>query len=257
MTLVLFITSCSKYVDNKYYESGNLSQINYYNDKKLDSSLFFYDTIPKILKKKHFSLNKDTLHVIEFSKQRKKLREGKKIVSLNSRIGKWELFNRYNKNFQILEYKIIDKKEYLNQSWYVDKEGDTLKGKGNYIKFTTFGKVTSGKSFKLGIELKEYLLSNKSKVFVCLPTKSLKDVNEDFSNKNLIKWDTFPSLSSFSREFEEYNHSVLLSLEFKEKGVKNVRGFLVEEIGKELINPKDTFEKKQRIIYFNKKILVE
>jgi hypothetical protein len=244
----------------EYYETGGLKEFHKYRlGERIDTSRYYYGQPENTLRKIEYSDLGDFIKVIDYFQNGSKKREGKVLASRN-RIGKWSLYSEDGILSEVLEYIDLGGEEYLNQGWHFDKKGDTIIGKGNYLQFK-FSKDTVAifEPVKILAFLKEPLLSFDSDVFICIPKGALDEVNVDFSNLPNVEWDTLPSVKNekIVKDYEMYNLHVSFGLEFNKPGIKHVRGFLLES---NEIEPngksKDSFDMKERKIYFDKEIYV-
>ncbi len=248
-------------VYKEYYETGGLKEVHsYVAGEKVDSSQYYYEEPKNIVNKTKYYHANDTLRIIEYFPDGSKQREGLTFINGN-RIGKWFLYRPGGTLSEVLQYINLGGEEYLNQGWHFDKKEDTIVGKGNYLEFRlSKDTVNIYEPVKILVNLKEPLLSYKSDVFVGIPKGSLSDINEDFSNIKEVEWDTLPSIKKegILDNHEKYNLYVSFGLEFNEPGTKYIRGFLSEnnEIKPNEIS-QDSFDMKERKIYFAKKVYVK
>ncbi|WP_106795202.1 hypothetical protein [Aquimarina sp. Aq78] len=164
------------------------------------------------------------------------------------KIGKWSFFKEGKLDF-IREYKIIRGKQYLNQSWNIDKEGDTIFEGSKFfsIQILNDSIIKDQKPLMAVAYLQAQLFKGKSsEIFVCLPNGEKIEFDEDFSNEREIKLDTFYNLQhdiknqiNFSKDISK-PYSAAFGKWFKTTtGKKNIRGF-IEEYYKEKDSVKST-----------------
>jgi len=242
----------------RYYESGNLNvEYNFYDSKKVDSSIYYRDTKYKNIDKIIYYLN-DTLQYKFYNNLQELVLEGKGIND-KDRIGKWKY---YKKDYDsIVEYKYVNIKNtpitYVNQIWTISKKGDTIPYKSNYFSFYKGGKDTikTGEILKINLMLVEPKFSYDSDIEVILPLNA-KELKDDFSNFYDIKLDTFKSLKNDGisnigiPKNVPINQIVEFGIQYETLGKKRIRGILVEYF-------KDTAESRiERRLFFDKTITV-
>lgn len=245
----------------QFFKSGRLKeQHNYVLDKKIDSSLYFYDDTLNNIKKKLNYLKNDTILAQEFFKNGE-LKSIGKILPNNYKYGYWKFYDENNNKVSVLEYLSIDGKEHLNRDWRFDVNGDTLSGKGNFyvlnIEKETFN---TNEQIQFYFYLQEPLFSYESESIICLPKKSLTILNSRYSGIDSIEFDTIPSLKNDDAIRSRLpanaplNRMFLFNLSFSEPGVKIVRGFIVE---KETSISFDNYKGRIRKLYFEKQIIIK
>ena len=249
---IFLLFSCKESDDKKYFKSGNLRERHFYseNDKK-DSSVFYYD-LDEPQKKQSIRWSKEFFYVTNYAPSGKKISEGK-MNSDSIKIGKWNFYT--GDTTKIFEYKNISGKEYLNQSWIKNSEGDTIRG--NYVllkKIKDTVSINELVSFRFYLE--GPLISEDSELVFVLPTYG-ENFADDFSNEKEIEVDTILNLKydSQNKHLKELplNHMLIANFEFSSPGEKKVRGIL-----KELYRPEnDSTEMEERNIYFEKEIYVK
>ncbi len=255
----------------EYYESGNLKLLyKYEHGLYKDSSLLFYDDKEQSLKFKELFLTNghDSLYYYHSNGQL----EAKGIVNKKDiRIGDWYFYRKDGSLLQKLEYFDIDGKDYINQRWRYTKENKLMWSEGNFYELeTTTRKDTAfvGQEIKFVFYLKRPLFALNSRSFVVLPLDQEK-LKQDFSNLKDVETDTVFSLKEqgLHKNYSSANLSVAFSYTFSKPGIEHVRGVLVEQIHQGMLpdqrikswlfTKKDTFDKKEREIYFDKKIYVK
>ena len=238
LLLVLLLISCSddKVVINRY-ENGNMKSIHYYNnEKKLDSSHFYYPTgeLKQIV---HDNQEDNPNFTILYNSDNYKIAEGNILKdNLDSRIGKWHLYNR-NEPDSIIEYINVNNKSYVNQIWALDKKlKDTVLNKSNFFEII-YLKDTAviNDIYRIRFYMAAPFYNSNSDLEVVLP-KDVNELKEDFSNFRNIKRDTFPSLKNdgFSNanipEEIPLNHFIEFGIIPQEAGIYRLRGVIIEYI---------------------------
>src|SRR5690606_31907122 len=124
--LVILISSCNTSNELKeYYSSGNLKRIDFVNSNNIDSTLIFYDEPYKTIKAKSVSRN-GFEYFEEYYKNGKLFRKGK-LSNSKQQYEKWYYYNPSGLLSDVREYMVIKGKSVLNQIWYLDRIGDTIK----------------------------------------------------------------------------------------------------------------------------------
>lgn len=132
----------------------------------------------------------------------------------------------------IVEYLIIDGKEYANQIWLVNKNNDTIGG--NYFKSWVKDSTKLGETTRLRYELIKPTISYESDMYILIP-KNENELKNDYSNLFDIKLDTLLSLKNDGIPHPEIselnlplNHIVEFGLKYGKPGEKRVRGVIIE-----------------------------
>lgn len=254
----------------EYYESGNLKSLYQYEyGLYKDSSLLFYDDKKQSLKFKELFLTNghDSLYYYHPNGQL----DAKGIVNKKDiRIGDWYFYREDGSMLQKLEYFDIAGQEYMNQRWRYTKDNKLMLSEGNFYELQTTFKDTVfvGQEVKLLFHLKRPLFALNSRSFIILPVIR-EEFNKEFSNLKEIEHDTIFSLGEqgLHKNYDATNFSVAFSYVYSEPGIESIRGVLVEQIHQGMLpdkrikswlfTEKDTFDRKERKIYFDKKIYVK
>ncbi len=253
--VVFLLISC----DNKekiveYYENGNPRTVYIYEKGiKQDSSIHYYENIKEAIKAIKYWKNDSVYYQKDFFESGKLMREGK-LLRDNFRIGKWNLYSPEDYKSEIIEYFNINNESYRNQTWKLNRKGDTILG-GNFYRLLHFqDTVRYNQPSRTHFLLKQRLLEGE--LFVCLPKKGM-DVKPDFSNENNITWDTINNIfREYKNEskYENAKYDVIFGLVSDKKGSNVLRGFLLE---KEDVRHSDTLDFITRKIYFEIPYYVE
>tara|TARA_R110000796_G_scaffold24221_1_gene69180 strand:- start:968 stop:1651 length:684 start_codon:yes stop_codon:yes gene_type:complete len=183
----------------------------------------------------------------------------------NQPIGIWNYYDSTGILNRKAEYIKINGKSYINQDWFFNKNGDTLKNKGTHFKIV-FEKDTIrlNEPIKAKIDLITPLFKNKnSNILVIVPKDYSTNFNEDFSNINKVSLDTTFNLN-LEKEMKnalglttDFGKSAAFGRYFNSSGKKKFRGILVEYFYKDSIISDsikvNRFENKK---YFEKDIFV-
>jgi hypothetical protein len=291
-TIVLFLTcllicSCDDNEIKDYYDTGELKNIYFKKDKKLNGDFKTYFKSGKIKELHSFSngINVDTSYFYQeianhtiithkigwgdsvslltlFDSLGIKSSVGKvSNEDLNKRVDKW----RYTKldRDSIVEYFPIGKRSLANQIYVVTKGQDTLLKHSNFIKIIHPKIVKVDRPFRVKLILAAPYLSYNSDVKVIVPIVD-SDLREDFSNINEIERDIFNSLKNdgFSNQGipddVPLNQIVEFNQIYSSSGIKRIRGALVEYSELKSINASfnDSVEDIARYIYFDTTINV-
>ncbi len=249
-------------VYREYYNNGKLKTVHIYkNNQKVDSSIYYYTTPSEKIKRiKYWNIKGDSniVRAVDYFKNSLRQREGKYFKGNNNKFGKWKLYHEEGWLNQIVEHFIVSDKEYLNQSWKLNEKGDTIQG--NYFKLQiSKDTVSVNEPIKFLFYLKKPMLSYDSDIAVCIPKGKLSDLKEDFSNINMIKLDTFPSIKNekIIDNYKEYNLYVSFGLEFDTSGEKHLRGFIIENHKNEELDKNKDFDMLERKLYFDRVFYVK
>lgn len=249
---LIILTSCSR--EKKiYYKNGNIKKIHFYNKNHLDSTIVYYNFKEPILKKVIKRDKKGLFYISNYSIEGNKKSEG--VKNLDSvRIGKWYYYQ--GDTTKIMEYKNIRGEAYLNQSWVINAEGDTIFG--NYallkkIKDT----IGVGDFVSLRFYLKGFFFSKDSELLIILPDIG-KNFTSNFSNENSIKKDTIKSLkydelNQHLKDSLPLNHIAIVNFKFVTPGEKHIRAILTEVERPD----NDSVKKLERHIYFDKSFYIK
>lgn len=239
----------------EYYESGNLKFTHeFFNGKKIDSSIYFFDKKENPINKivKHF--NDSIQYNLFYNTSGELILEGESYREKN-RLGKWKF---HKKCFDsIVEYKNIDGKTYTNQVWVINKNKDTLGLSSNYFNFFSGNKDTLNVNeiLRISIFLVEPYFGYNTDLEVLIPRDEQK-LNKDFSNFSKIDIDTLKSLKNDGitnvniPKDVPINHIAEFGIKFDKPGKKNIRGiaseYYIDSIGTRI----------ERRLYFEKEIFI-
>ncbi|WP_350284653.1 hypothetical protein [uncultured Croceitalea sp.] len=217
-------------VYKSFYESGNISELKYFDNGILvDSLLTFYDN-PNIPVKSKDLYHKQYTKTLHFNKNGDTIKKGRFFKT--NRIGKWIFHN--DDIDSIVEYKLISGSSYTNQIWIRDNStNDTLISRGNYFLLRHKDTINVTENLRIKLFLKESFYGEESNMFLVIP-KLEKELNKDYSNWDIIEKDTILSLKNDGIPHPELpidfpvNHFVEFALEDTGSGKKILRGILVE-----------------------------
>ena len=183
----------------------------------------------------------------------------------NQPIGLWKYYDSTEVLTRTAEYIKINGQTYINQDWYFDKNGDTLKNKGSHFKIIyEKDTIKLNEPIKVKIDLVAPLFKNKnSNILVIVPKDYSTNFNEDFSNINAVSLDTTFNLN-VEKEMKnalglttDFGKSAVFGRYFNSVGKKKFRGILVEYFYQDSITSDSIklnyFENKK---YFEKDIMV-
>ncbi|MQP23995.1 DUF3822 family protein [Flavobacterium sp. LMO8] len=162
--------------------------------------------------------------------------ESEKIIDISTKTEKQNgiikrSFYKKGKLEKTLEYVNICGKEYLNQGWYFNEKRDTIKSKGNSYEIKIEKSILNPlEESKITFFYKPFLKNTVSGILLC------KENNIEYCDLENKKLDTL----YFVDNKLEYTQT------FRNKGVKNVTGYILE-ITKELRPNKKYDERK---VYF-------
>lgn len=246
----------------EFYDNGNLHFIHSYKaGKKIDSSLYFFRDTTKLKFKRYWYLDKQTEEIV-FHRNGKIKSKG--LISDNFlREGKWEFYDLNGKLKSIKEYKIINKEQYLNQSWYLNQKGDTLSNNGNFYDIRiTNDTIVVGEPLKAAFYLDVPLFKGKdSHVLLCIPSRDNVNFEKDFSNDGKIKLDTFYNLTKDIKNQKwfagaDFKKTIAFGKYYNTLGSKNLRGYILEYYN-QAPSEKDSIVREERKIYFDIPIYVK
>ena len=231
--ICLTIISC-KDTKKEYYENGKLKAIYILKDGVLIDSSIFYNKEKSFIEKINYYLPNDSIRT-KFLNENGKV-ESTGLFFKNQKYGKWKYFSKEGYLQKVFEYKNIEGKQYTNQGWQFNSNGDTIMGLGNYYKLKPLPKsIKLSEKLIMDFEYKP-LLSENSTTTIYMSS----EINNDFSNLNSITLDTV-SLPS---------EGAIIEMSFKSKGEKKLRGFIKESI----VGGETT---KSKYTYFDFKVIVE
>ncbi|WP_281989689.1 hypothetical protein [Aquimarina aggregata] len=220
-----------------YYESGNIKSIAKFNKGKLSDTVFnFYDDQDKKIKFLRIYSDSICLKQVEYNKNDFIKGEGYVCTDKMLRNGKWKFFKESGRIDFIREYKLIDNKQYLNQIWYLNKEGDTLYTPSKYFEVQLIkDTITVGEAVLGAVIMKSpFFKKEASAIRVFLPSEEEKNFVFDFSNEREIKLDTFYNLiadKKNQKNFEGFSKPYTTAFGKRLKkitGKYNLRGIIEE-----------------------------
>ena len=259
ITLIGCLISCD---DNreivKRYKNGNVESIHYYgDDKKIDSSYFYYPT--KKLKQIVYFKEEDTLSYTKmYDEDGNNIAEGNIVRNnLDFRTGRWFLYGDKETD-SIVEFFNVDNKPYLNQIWVLNKDKkDTVYDRGNFYYIYNRDTISVNDTIDFRFYLYQPYYDYNSDMLVVM-FKDDNQMRKSFSNINVKERDTFYSLKNDGISHPEIpkevpqNHNANFGIVYREPGEKRIRGYISEYIKDE----KDTTERIERRLFFDKTIYV-
>lgn len=232
----------------EFFKSGNIKLRHYFlNNKKINTSFYYFDKPNNYVEK--IVYHDDSISSQKSYYENNKLKSEGKLINDSLPIGNWFFYDSLGFKTKSFEYLRIKNKKHLNQFWFFNKKGDTIGG--NYYSVKMKDSIFTGEISRIYFHLSRYSISEKSELFLCLPSPGY-NLKEDFSNVNFIKWDTINNLAFRFRnrdQFQDRNHDIVFDVRHKEKGIKYLRGFLLE---KSETKNDSIFDYLVRKIYFNK-----
>ncbi len=240
----------------EYYEDGTLKiEGNFEEGLKQGQFVQYYKPVDKLLKSETSWKNDTLYYQKDIGKNDYIVSEGK--LDNGLKIGKWKYYDS-NEGYlkEIQEFFVIKDSTYLNQNWLFNKNRDTL-AKGNHYKLMSKDTLKYSQQ-RVYFFLKQPYFSYDSDFVVCLPKDDNK-LKDDFSNENMIEWDTIDNLANRFRnqgKYSDRNHDVVFDLDYQSSGKKRLRGVLVE---KQTLKNGDTskYDFATRKIYFDKELFIE
>lgn len=223
---------------HQYFKNGKLKQSNYFKNNLKGSVSLFYNDLGNLIVKKYW---KDSINTIQYEYYYNKKIKASGPLYNNKKNGWWNLYNSKGDLIQKDEIFTIDGKEILNQRIKYDLKGQILKSQSDVFTVELKDTLNIGKS--IGIIKYEPKFSKDSKFAVYLS----QDINQDFSNLNNVKLDTF---------YSKNKNDIWFGVETKTRGKKNIRGFL-EEMHYETNKTRTDLVIKKRFKYFTKEIFVK
>ena len=219
----------------EFYPTGGVKEIHFYeNGMKIDSSLYFTER-GNIIKKDYH--NKNGSFFRKYYSKNETLKKEGCYDSLKRYLGKWKFYEGEILD-QIIEYKIIKGKSYLNQLWENDRYGKVDSLKGTYYKLDL---VEDTIYLDQPIRAKAIIISDLTKkkyssVLAVIPKYFTSNFNKDFSNLETIVHDTIYNLNMELEyrkqmgldEKKNYGSIVTFGRYFEKSGNNNFRGVLVE-----------------------------
>lgn len=239
----------------EYYEDGTLRiKGNFVNNLKQGLFTEYYKSNGRLLKTETLWKSDTSYFQKDIGKSDNILSEGP--LQDNKKVGKWKYYDN-DKGYikEIREFFIIKGSTYLNQNWLLNEEQDTLL-KGNHYKMMSSDTLDYEQQ-RVYFFLKQPYFSYDSNLIVLIPRND-DELEDDFSNENIIKWDTIDNLANRFRNQEKYgdrNHDVVFDLDYLSVGKKRLRGILVEK--QNIKTDTSNYEFVTRNIYFDKEFYIE
>ena len=235
IALLFFIItfySCNN-SQKEFYENGNLKAKHYLDRAhKKDSSVFYYKdgTVESIMK------------FLNDKKQVENYYNNGSIESIGSfqndtiPVGNWKYFYDNGELQEVKEFLKINGKPFLNQNWFLNVNGDTIKSQSNYFNLLLEkDTILINEPVKAKIDLiGPYFKDKNSSIMVILPKEYSDNFNSDFSNLNGVQLDTTFNLNldmdmrkALNIE-SDFRKTSVFGRYFETPGIYNFRGILVE-----------------------------
>lgn len=245
--VIITASSCHK-------KSNEEIVIDYYKNGKVKTKTFVGDT----LRVKAFFNNEkngiktdiictnDTLKNIKYYNPNGYLRKEGVLLNDSILIGKWKLYKDRQLQ-EIIEFKNIKNKSYLNQNWIFNENGDTIGG--NYYHKKYEDTVILGQKNRIHIYLDDYSISEKSNSYLLVP-KYGYNLDPKFTNQDQIPLDTIKNLSDKNMNVLELNgleNDVFLDIYSKEIGKNTFRAILINKI----VQTKEILKQRKYYIEFD------
>lgn len=283
----LIIISCNELSrENEFYSSGNIKTIHEYKGNQLLKSTFYYDNNEVKHKELFYKSKYDSL--VYYYDNGNVFKKGKKNKE-GLHFGIWNYYTREGYLSNSEEFLLINnswsKGNWLNQSVYLNKKGDTMyygNNKFNIYDQEEFKKESEGEKTSFFVRFHKNNISDtisisepfssiaedgfpmwekaNSESYIVL-AKEKYNFNSDFSNENTVKLDTFICLEKdkFNQEIlpnVNKKHTVVFGRWFDTPGKKYLRGYMVEHY-KRKATPNDSVRGETRRTYFEKIIYVK
>lgn len=230
--IVTLCFSCKKDYTDEHYDSGKLKFRTYKVNDAIDSIISFHekgdiDWIKKIY-------NKDSLYLWEYDGN-KLLKDG--VIFKNEAFGNW---NFYKNNYLevVREYIRLDEHHYFNQSWYFNKQGDTLDNKGSYYKINFNDTIKTETEETIRIFLERPLFNAKENEMIVI-------YEAEFYNNRTKE------IEKDSDTILGVNNEVLYQITFRDEGEFSLKGHILEQY-----EPEDKSGIGIHKLYFDKKIKI-
>ncbi|NLN26203.1 MAG: hypothetical protein GX163_11300 [Bacteroidetes bacterium] len=283
VVFIIIFSSCEN-IEKEYYKNGNikakyqtqngvlhgdyfqydslgiLTSHHIYNlGKRIDSSIYYKDG--NIWYINYFVNGKIHLHKQYYPNG--KIKEYGSIVKENLRIGKWRFYNERGYLEEIKEFKLVDGESYLNQNWFFDVNGDTLKNQGSYYDLWLVSDTITLKDPVVGVVdlINPVIKDRKTYIKVVVPKDYSPDFNEDFSNVNTIDIDTTYNLN-IEKDYREqaglegnFERTAIFGRYYETSGLKTFRGIIIEYAYD--VNDRDTLGLFEHRKYFEKEVFVK
>lgn len=246
---VVVLVACGDKNDivTNYYSNGNPKEIIYKTKSQVDSSVHYFENIKFGIKAIKYWKNNEVNYQKDFFDNGELMREGS-LLRDGFRICKWSLYSPTNYKYEVIEYFNIRGESYINQSWKLNKNGDTLSGGNHFTLIRKKDTVTINEPNRFHFFLDQKALNN-SELVVCVP-KLGTYVKSDFSNESDVAWDTINNMArSFKNHptYRDWKYDVLFEIIPTKIGNDTLKGFLLE---KEVLSGNDSIDFITRKIYF-------
>ena len=258
---LIFFTNCKKN-SAEYYNNGNIKkQVLIKNDilkefseneklelilkplrvRNIDSTIILYfEDFPNQIEQLDIYSGIGQRQIVFYNNGLIK-REG--FIENDLPISKWKFYSKNEELELIRDFKLINRKPYINQEIYFNEKNDTIyEGNGFFELKYKKDTVKLNEEFKAIVNLPiSFYRNNKSKIFVCLAAIETLDFNNDFSNENEIDKVYF-----YDNETDiinkkwiigvNYDHSSVIGRKYNSPGKKIIKGIIYEY----LKEPKDS-----------------
>ena len=253
------ISSCNK-SEKEYYKDGTLKAKHYINNTKKDSSIFYYRD-GEIESSIIYLNNKKS--VINYYENGNIKSQGN-FINDTMPTGNWLYFYNDGKLKEVKEFLIIDSKPLLNQNWFFNHKGDTVKSKSSYFDLLVEkDTIYLNEPVKAKIDLVSPFFKDKNSSIMVVLTKDYSDdFNSDFSNLNNVDLDTTYNLNlevDFKNALNlktDFRKTSVFGRYFDTIGMNKLKGVLIEYYYTDTISspPINYYEIKK---YFEKPIYVK
>ena len=238
----------------EYYEDGSIKSIKYFNDINLiDSTVYYYKNYENMRESIVIWNNDKPVFKKYYYPNGNLMREGC-LQYKDFRIGKWNLYHIDGFKSEIIEYINLNGNSYINQSWKLNKKGDTIDS-GNFFSSKYDKVVINDSPIRFYFSLTQRFFID-SDLYVCLPKEDYK-LKKDFSNQYEIHYDTIHNLSVIKSNHPIYGnrkYDVIFDLIPKGNGPDTLRGFLLE---KKVLEKNDSIDFYTRQYYFSLPFMVK
>ncbi len=246
--LLLFISCDNKKEIVEYYENGNPKVVYIYEkEQKQDSSVHYYNDTKQPIKTIKYWKNNNAYYQKDFFANGNLMGEGR-LLRDNFRIGKWDLYSIESYKSEVIEYLNINNTSYRNQTWKLDKKGDTISG-GGFYESRNKDTVIFNSPIRFHFFLRQRVLLN-SELYLCFAKKG-SALKSDFSNQHEVPLDTVKNMSVEFKthpKFKYRKYDILFDLIPRKEGNDTLRGFLLE---KETVKNNDSVDFYTRQFYFS------
>ncbi|TPN82389.1 toxin-antitoxin system YwqK family antitoxin [Aquimarina algicola] len=253
----------------KYYANGNINyKAIYSNDKKVDSTIFFYESKANQIEIIAYHKPNNYYYHKDFKPNGIMYQEGLK-TNTHEKTGKWKYYDTLNGELDyIKEFKIIKGKRYLNQGWHFAVTGDTINDGSNMRYKPTKANIKLGDSIRLWFQAGVPFISETDSDYKVTIPKDFEKENFDreFTNtdsydpekgipfaikKSLKHDDTYP-IDKAKIDTTLHRETVLFYIKPTKVGKDTIRGWFTEYIDRSNVTFKDTsMYYVNRNIYFD------